>query len=162
VNRRSDNHGVRWHYRDALLVWLLPLSYALHILEEWFGGFPEWMALILGSELPRAAFVMINATAMLAMLIAARATIAREKNGWMGIAIATILFVNGIAHILGSLVTRSYSPGLLTSIVLYLPLGQLALMRAWFQAQREMFGRGVITGLVLHAFVVVIAYAASS
>jgi hypothetical protein len=153
---------VRWHYRDAPLVWLFPLAFAFHILEEWFGGFPEWVAVILGSGLPRPAFVAINAVAWIAMVLAARATIAREEHGWMGIAIATILFTNAILHVLSSVATRSYSPGLVTSVALYLPLGQLALMRAWLQAPGGSFARGVVAGLALHALVVVVAYAAST
>jgi hypothetical protein len=152
---------VRWHYRDPLLVWLLPVSYALHVLEEWFGGFPEWTAIVVGSPLPRGAFVVINAVAFAAMILATRATTRRESNGWMGIAIATILLVNGIAHILGSLVTGTYSPGLLTGTILYLPLAQLTLLRAWAQTEGAMFGKGVMTGIALHALVVVVAYTVS-
>ena len=153
---------MRWHYRDPLLVWLLPLAYAFHILEEWFGGFPEWLAVVTGSPLPRGAFIVINAVALAVMILATRAAARRESHGWMGIAIATILLVNGIAHILGSLVTGTYSPGLLTGVVLYLPLAQLALARAWSQAEGAMFGRGVVAGIALHALVFVIAYAAST
>jgi hypothetical protein len=149
---------MRWHYRDRLLVWLLPLAYACHILEEWFGGFPEWLAVIAGSPLPRAAFVVINGVAIALMILAARAATQRESHGWMAIAIATILLVNGIAHILGSLVTGTYSPGLFTGVILYLPLAQLVLLRAWSQAGKGMFGSGVAAGLALHALVVVIAY----
>jgi hypothetical protein len=152
---------MRWHYRDPLLVWLLPLSYAFHILEEWFGGFPEWLAVVTGSALPRGAFIVINAVAFAAMLLATRAATRRESNGWMGIAIATILLVNGIAHILGSLVTGTYAPGLFTGVVLYLPLAQLVLLRAWSQADSAMFSRGVASGMILHALVFVTAYAAS-
>jgi hypothetical protein len=152
---------MRWHYRDRLPVWLLPLAYACHILEEWFGGFPEWLAIIVGSALPRTAFVVINAVAMTVMVLAARAATRRESHGWMAIAIATILLVNGIAHVLGSLATGTYSPGLITGVVLYLPLAQLSLLRAWSQAEGENFGRGVAAGFALHALVVVIAYAAS-
>jgi hypothetical protein len=153
---------MRWHYRDPLLVWLLPLSYALHILEEWFGGFPQWMALVIGSPLPRSAFIVINAIALVAMVLASRATTRSETNGWMGIAIATLLLVNGLLHILGSLVTASYSPGLFTSIVLYLPIGQLVLMRAWSQSEEAMFRQGVVAGLALHAFVIAIAFGVRS
>jgi hypothetical protein len=152
---------MRWHYRDPQLVWLLPLSYALHILEEWFGGFPEWMAVMLGSPLRRSAFIAINAVAFAVMVLATRATTRRESNGWMGIAISTILLVNGVAHVLGSVVTGGYSPGLITGVILYVPLAQLALMRAWGQAERAMFVRGVVTGVGLHALVFVVAYAAS-
>lgn len=152
---------MRFHYRDPLLVWLLPLSYAFHILEEWFGGFPEWMALVIGAPLPRPAFIVINAVALLLMFAATHATTKREANGWMGIAIATILLVNAIAHILGTLLTRAYSPGLFTSVVLYLPIAQLVLFRAWSQAEGAAFGRGVAAGLALHAAVIVVAYSAS-
>jgi hypothetical protein len=149
---------VRWHYRDASLVWLFPCCYALHLLEEWLGGFPEWVALVAGAELPRAAFISINAVAMLMMLLAARAAVKSERDGWMAIAIATILLINGIGHVLGSLVTRSYSPGLFTGVVLYLPIAQLALMRAWEQSRPALLLRGVIVGTAVHAAVVVIAY----
>jgi hypothetical protein len=149
---------MRWHYRDPLLVWLMPGAYALHILEEWFGGFPEWVTVLGRNPLPREAFVVINAIAFTAMIFAARAAARRESHGWMAVAIATILLTNGLAHILASLGTASYSPGLFTGVVLYLPLGNLALLRAWEQAGAS-FARGVWMGLALHALVAAIAIA---
>ena len=149
---------MRWHYRDPLLVWLLPASYALHILEEWFGGFPEWVGTVVGSPLPTNAFIVINAVALTAMILATRAVTRREANGWMGVAIATILFVNAGAHVIGTLVTRSYSPGLFTGVVLYLPLSQLVLFRAWSQAEGAAFRQGVLAGLALHVLVLALAF----
>ena len=150
---------MHWHYRDPALLWLLPLAYALHILEEWFAGFPEWVALVVGEPLPRTAFVVINALAMTAMVAAIRASIAREDYGWMAIASASILFVNAFAHMLGAVVTRSYSPGLITGVVFYLPLAGLVLLRASSQAQRGAFARGIAVGVAIHAGVFVLAYA---
>lgn len=150
---------MRWHYRDPLLVWLLPLAYALHMLEEWFGGFPEWIALVIGSPLPRPAFLAINAVAFTLAIIASRRATARESAGWMTIAVATVLLVNGLAHILGTLVTRTYSPGLFTGIVLYLPLAQLTLLRAWSQAEGGSFAGGVLAGLAVHALVPLVVMA---
>lgn len=149
---------MRWQYRDPLLVWLFPAAYALHILEEWFGGFPEWLAVFGGAPMPRGVFVVINATAFSAMLLAARAAVRREAHGWMAVGIATIVLTNGLAHILSSLATGTYSPGLFTGVVLYLPLGQLALLRAWQQAGAS-FSRGVAAGLAVHALVSAIALA---
>jgi hypothetical protein len=150
---------VRWHYRDPLLVWLLPLAFALHILEEWFGGFPEWIALALGSPLPRNAFIAINTVALTLVILAMRAATQRESHGWMAIAVSTILLTNGLVHLLASLVTGTYSPGLITGVVLYFPLAQLALLRAWSQADGPMFRRGVVTGLALHALLLPIVLA---
>ncbi len=73
----------------------------------------------------------------------------------MAIAIATVLLVNGLAHIAGTLVTRTYSPGLVTGVVLYLPIAPLVLFRARSQAA---FGRGVAAGVALHGVVMVLAW----
>ncbi|HVL66926.1 MAG TPA: HXXEE domain-containing protein [Vicinamibacterales bacterium] len=154
---------MRWHYRDPLLVWLFPASYALHILEEWFGGFPEWLGVVSGgSGLPRGAFVAINAAAWIAMVAAARAATRSESAGWLAIGIATITLVNGVAHLLASLVTGTYSPGLFTGVILYLPLGQLALLRAWHQSPAASLRRGVIAGVLVHGLVSLVALSLSS
>jgi Protein of unknown function with HXXEE motif len=153
-----QNSRVRWHYRDPLLVWLLVASYAAHIVEEWLGGFPEWLALIAGKPLPRDAFIVINAVGLAAMIAATRAATRRESLGWLATAVAALLFVNGLLHLLGSSVTGTYSPGLFTGVILYLPLGQLALLRAWHQAPGHDFGRGVAAGVVAHVFVSLLAF----
>ena len=150
---------MRWDYRDPPLAWLLVAAYAAHIAEEWFGGFPQWLALLAGTPLPRGAFVVINAVGMALMIVATRAATEREARGWMTIAIAALLFTNGVLHILGSIATGSYSPGLFTGVILYLPLGQLALIRAWQQAPDGFFARGVFAGLGAHAVVSIVAFA---
>ena len=156
--RAGDNRRVRWHYRDPAVLWLLPVAYVLHILEEWLAGFPEWVALVVGAPLSRSAFVAINAIAMAAMIAAIRAATTREAYGWMAIASASILFVNAFAHLFGSIVTRAYSPGLITGVVFYLPIAGLVLLRASSQAARRPFTRGIAIGVVLHAVVFVVAY----
>ena len=152
------NRRVRWHYRDPALLWLLPAAYALHILEEWYAGFSEWVALVVGAPLPRAAFIVINAIAMALAIAATRASTRREHYGWAGIAVASILFVNALAHVLGTAITRTYSPGLITGLVLYVPIAGLVLLRASTQAASGAFLRGVVVGIALHAVVFLIAY----
>jgi hypothetical protein len=152
---------MRWRYNDPPLVWLFVAAYGVHVLEEYAGGFPEWMAAVLGRPLPRPAFIAINAVAFVVLCAAARLSTTSKSRGWLAVAIATIVFANGILHLLGSLATASYSPGLLTGMVLYLPLGQLALLRAREQAPAALFWRGILTGLVAHGLVIALAFAAS-
>jgi len=38
--------------------------------------------------------------------------VAAAADGWAGIAVATVFVVNALAHAFGTLVTSSYSPGL--------------------------------------------------
>jgi Protein of unknown function with HXXEE motif len=91
------------------------------------------------------------------MVLAARAAIRREQLGWLAIGVAAILLVNGTAHLLASLVTGTYSPGLITGVVLYLPLAQLVLLRAWHQVPASLFWQGVGTGLIAHVVVTLTA-----
>jgi hypothetical protein len=147
----------RWSYRDGALLWLLVAAYAIHVAEEWFAGFPAWVAQIVSRPMPPAAFVIINAVAMLLMVIGVRAAIRNEANGWIAVTIATIVLVNTASHLLGALVTQGYAPGLISAVVLYIPLGALTMMRALDQAAGHI-ARGVITGLLLHAAVFVIAF----
>ena len=153
---------MRWQYNHPLLAWLLVGAYAAHMVEEWFGGFPEWLALVAGAPLPRDAFVAINAVAFLLVIGGTRLATRGAARGWIAIAIAAVLFVNGLLHTLGSVVTGTYSPGLFTSVVLYLPLGGLALLRAWYQAPDGWFARGVVLGLAAHAVVSLLALVLAS
>ena len=150
---------MRWHYRDSALLWLFPPAYALHVLEELFAGegFPRWVARVAASPVPLDAFVLINAAGMALLLVAVRRASRDERAGWMAVAVATIAVVNGVAHLLGTLLTAHYSPGLISGIVLYVPLGSLTLLRAVYQAGADAIARGVTAGLGIHAAVFIAA-----
>jgi hypothetical protein len=149
---------VRWSYRDGGLLWPLVAAYAIHVAEEWFTGFPAWVANIVSRPMPADAFLIINAIAMLLMVIGVRAAIRDERNGWIAVTIATIAIVNTFAHVGGAILTRGYAPGLASAIILYVPLGILTLIRAFDQAPGQIT-RGVVTGLLLHAAVFPVALA---
>jgi Protein of unknown function with HXXEE motif len=154
---------MRWHYRDAPLVWLFAPAYVAHLAEEFWGGpgFPAWFAQVAGAPLPVVAFVAINAVAFTLLVVGSAIAVRREQQGWIAIAIATVVSVNALLHLAGSVVTRSYSPGLITGIVLYLPLGQLVLIRAVHQVDRGQFTKGIVAGMAIHALVSVIAATAA-
>ncbi len=152
---------MRWHYRDPLLLWLFVPAYLAHLAEEWWAGFPEWIAVFARRPLPAAAFVAINAVALVVLIAAVRATTHRESNGWMAVAIATVFTLNALLHLLGSLASASYSPGMLTGVVIYVPLGLLTLLRAWHQQPPSEFARGAAAGVAVHAVVVIVAFAAT-
>jgi uncharacterized protein with HXXEE motif len=153
---------VRWHYRDAGLLWLFVPAYGVHLVEEWLGGFPAWIATVVGRPLPGTAFLIINAVAMVLVVIGIRAAVSAERYGWIGVAIATVFLINTVSHLAGSLVTGTYSPGLLSAVILYVPLALLTLTRAVDQAPRDHVLRGAIVGAVIHFIVFIVAFAATS
>jgi len=150
---------VRWHYRDAALLWLFVPAYVLHMAEEWFGGFPLWIGKIVGHPLQETAYVVINGIALVLVVLGIRAAVQSERYGWVGVAIATIALINTVAHAAGAAVTGSYSPGLISAVVLYVPLGALTIMRAFDQAPRAQVTRGVVAGIVIHTIVFAVGFA---
>jgi Protein of unknown function with HXXEE motif len=150
---------MRWHYRDGPLLWVFPPAYLAHLAEEvWAGpGFPEWFALVAGRPLPRGAFAAINLIAFAVLLAGIRAAIHRESAGWIAIAIASVVSLNALLHIAGSVLTGTYSPGLITGVVLYLPAGQLLLIRGLHQVEPPRFIRGVMAGIAIQIAVVIAA-----
>jgi hypothetical protein len=155
------NTAVRWQYRDAALLWLFVPAYLIHLAEEWLANFPDWMARVVGRPLPEPAFLIINGIALVVAVASIRAAVRDAQNGWIAVAIATIVLTNTAAHAAGTALTRSYSPGLISAIVLYLPLGTLTMMRAVDEAPSGQLTRGVGLGLALHALVFVLAFTAA-
>jgi len=152
---------VRWHYRDAGLLWLFVPAYLIHLAEEWFGGFPAWVALIVERPVPETAFVAINAVALMLVIIGLRAATQAEANGWIAVAVATIVLVNTFFHLVGAALTSSYSPGVISAVVLYVPLGSLTMIRALDQSSRAQLARGIQIGVVIHAIVFIVAFAST-
>ena len=151
----------RWHYRDAGLLWLFLPAYLIHLAEEWFGGFPQWVAIIAGGPVPSAAFLIINGVAIVLLVVGIRSATSKEESGWIAVAVAAIALINTVSHASGSILTGTYSPGLISAAVLYVPLGSLVIVRALHQAPSATLTRGVIVGVVLHAFVFVAAFAST-
>lgn len=136
---------------------LFPLTYLAHIVEESVGGFPAWSAEHLGFHLDTSAFLAINEFAWIGMLIASLAATIAAPAKWLVIPLATIATVNGSAHLIASAVTRSYSPGVISGTVLWLPLGIVTLSRALRTFPRGVWWGGVVLGLALHGLVTGVA-----
>jgi hypothetical protein len=150
---------MRWHYRDAGLLWLFVPAYLVHVGEEWVGGFATWIGTVSGRSLPTPAFFIVNAVALVLVVAGIRAAVREDRYGWIAVALATIVLVNTVAHAAGAALTRSYSPGLISAVVLYVPLGSLAMIRAIDQASRAQLIGGIATGLLIHAIVIIVAFA---
>jgi Protein of unknown function with HXXEE motif len=149
---------VRLHYRDAGLLWLFVPAYVVHVAEEWVGGFPKWIGTVAGRPLPAAAFFTINGIALVLVVAGTRAAIRAERFGWIAVAVATIMLLNTLAHAAGAALTGSYSPGLISAFVLYVPLGSLAMIRAFDQASHGQLTRGIVAGLLIHGIVFLVAF----
>jgi hypothetical protein len=130
-------------------VWLFPATYILHLCEEYFvaGGFPLWADRRLRLHFSDAEFVAWSALALSLMCLGAWLASRDSKFRFIEIALAVAVLGNVLTHVLGSLTTRTYSPGLLTGVALWIPVGVYSLQRAWAVSTRKARIVGVYIGL---------------
>ncbi|MGC4075416.1 MAG: HXXEE domain-containing protein [Nibricoccus sp.] len=106
----------------TLLSWAAPVCFGLHIIEElfWPGGFREWYHSYRPqvSGAPMSYYYKANVCYFAAVL-----TVPFSRHPAYGtLFVAGVLFYNLLfTHIRGALKTRSYSPGIVTGLLLYVP-----------------------------------------
>ena len=145
----------------GLWVWLFPLAYGLHIAEEYWLHFPDWVSHLSRSFVSNTQFLVLNGVFWLLMVVSVVAIRARTSLAWLVATLAAILGINATLHLLGSLVTRTYSPGSITAAFLYLPLVLYAFRQVLPRIARGVALRAVGLGAAIHAGVMFLAAHAS-
>lgn len=76
--------------------------------------------------------------------------------GW-GLSILYLVLVNAVAHVVAALLWREYNPGLWTAVVLFVPLGTLALLKVRGVPGVEPIHHvvGLAVGIGIHAAIVI-------
>ncbi len=100
----------------------------VHVVEEFFypGGFmdvlkrfnPQFTPFVIGRFA-----VIINGLFLLLCILAA---IVGRNNLFFSLSVASLLFINALMHIGATLRARGYAPGIISSVLLYLPLSVYA------------------------------------
>jgi hypothetical protein len=109
----------------------------------------------LGIEIGGAEFWVLNGIYMAAM-VAAVAAAPSSGYLWMTPALGTLVAGNGFRHLAGSVATRGYSPGLISGLLLWLPLGVFALQISLRVLPPHVFWSGVGAGILAQAGVAAI------
>jgi hypothetical protein len=142
---------MRWHYADPPLLWLYPVTYVVHIAEElWMGqGYVHWMR-SRGSRISEELFVVGNAVGLMLMISGTWLATHRPRYAWIAVALAFAVLLNTVDHLTASFASATYSPGLGSAVVLWIPLGLLTLVRAWYQASRREWWGGLCATSLIH------------
>jgi len=109
-------------------LWVVAVSCALHLAEEYLTGWQEWARQTLGIVMPTTRFLVANGVLLVAALLLARV-------GWrrpvLSLVIPSATLVNAVFfHILPTIVQSRVSPGLYTAALLYVPFSSWAVVGA--------------------------------
>ena len=142
--------------------WLFPISYVAHILEEWLLGerFSFWVRRITGRVMSRRAYFTLNVL-FLGLMTAAVLLIRSRQGLWLVPAMAIMVVVNGFGHLVGAVVTRAYAPGAVTGVLLWMPLGVIALFGSTIWLTPSAWWLGVGAGLLMSGLVFALGFGSS-
>jgi hypothetical protein len=114
--------GIDLPFRTAVL--LYPLATIAHVLEEW-PGFVAWAQRFASVTYSPREYVTTHIAAVFLSTLAALAvrTVPGMGSGllFFGVLFGPSITCNALFHIGGTVLTRTYCPGVVTSLLLYLP-----------------------------------------
>ena len=106
------------------VLWIATAAYGFHMVEETVYNWHGWVRRVLKLQAEWSEFYMVNGVVFVLGLSCAMV-------GWrlpaFALAFPAFMLVNAILfHILPTIVTRIFSPGVITAVVLFLPVGTWA------------------------------------
>jgi hypothetical protein len=131
---------VRWVW------WTLPGVALIHIVEEylgdWVGSVQQYIPGVTWTQ-----FIVLNAAFLVLCVAGATVSVAHLT---FALSVASLVLSNAAIHIVGTLFLGQYSPGILSSVLLYIPLGLYAFRVAAGSGQMSTgaYARAVLLGVL--------------
>ena len=117
--------------RTILWSWLFPLSYVIHIAEEYWGGegYPAYLLRLRGVHMSTARFLAAQSVGLI--LVTIGVVLARRLKflPMMLVILGTMVAGNALTHTVNALSIHQYGPGLFSSIFIWGPLGIATMLR---------------------------------
>ena len=102
------------------LLWVATFAYGIHMIEETVYNWHDWVRYTLGMEAQWHEFYMVNAVVI---VMGCTCAMVGWKNPTFSLIFPAFMVVNAVGfHILPIIVKRTFSPGVITSIILFLPI----------------------------------------
>lgn len=143
-----------------ILPWLFSLAYLIHITEEYLGGGALRAAQgtnLNGVDFTASQFLFINSITFLLLLLLIILSQKFKFPEWTLVCLGTIFFINAVSHIAYSVVTAEYNPGLITGLLIFMPLGVLTLVRLRAKMSTRRYLIAMTVGIVIHGIVTFLA-----
>ena len=138
--------------------WIFPITYLIHIAEEYWGGegYSAYLFRVRGVHMSPARFLAAQSIGFL--LVTTAVILARQLSfpQTMILILGTIVLVNGLTHSVTSITTHSYGPGLYSSVFIWIPLGILTLLRFKVAVSRRRYWLCIGIGVFVNVLIAVV------
>jgi hypothetical protein len=142
----------------TLWSWLFPITYLLHIAEEFWGGegYSAYLLKLRGVEMSPTRFLAVQAVGLcliiVGILISRRLNFPRQ----LLVILGGVVLINGLSHGVTSLVYRAYGPGLVSGVLIWIPLGIATLVRFKNNMSARRYWLAVAIGVGINLVVAVL------
>lgn len=135
-------------------IYFLCLIYSIHMVEEFSLGFVEWADKYFGYF--NWTQNLIGNTIFMILLIAACYIYVKnpKKNQWIGMAGVMWVLTNAFIHLSATILGKEYSPGLITALVLYIPVG-VGFLIMW-KKNRLLNAKNILLSFLVGGFIVML------
>jgi hypothetical protein len=144
----------------SLWPWLFPSTYFVHVIEEYLGGgalSAPPLARLKGIDLSSRQFLIVNGIAFLLMILGISLSRKFKFPEWLLVCLGTVVLINGLSHTVSSLTMSEYNPGLITGVLLFIPLGAVTLNRLKTRMSVRRYCMAVAVGIAIHGVVSLLA-----
>ncbi|MGD9721222.1 MAG: HXXEE domain-containing protein [Pirellulales bacterium] len=126
------------------VLWIAVVAYGLHILEEYELNWRDWARSVLHLPVEWGSFYVVNA---LVVVIGACCAEVGWREPWFALGLPALMLINAtLFHVLPTIITRVYSPGLATGVGLFYPVAAWAYYGAWADGVLTI-NAGVLSGV---------------
>jgi len=133
-------------------LWLFLLVYPLHIIEEIRG-----VGALHGINLSPSHFFFLSSAGLILMMIGIFLAQRFRFPQLLEIVFGAVFVLNGLSHIINSVVIHGYDAGLITGTLILIPLGVMSLVRLRSSMGRLRYLTGVALGLVAQGIITILA-----
>ena len=92
------------------------------------------------------------------MTVSIIATLRDRRAAWLVATFAAMITLNGLLHAVATAAFSTYSPGTITGLLVFVPLGSVTLFSMSRRLPRRQFVLATLGGVAFHAFVLFIAF----
>ncbi|MFN2511437.1 MAG: HXXEE domain-containing protein [Pyrinomonadaceae bacterium] len=139
----------------TLWSWLFPLTYLLHVTEEYWGGegYSTYLLRLRGVQLSPTRFLVVQSVGLALMIVGI--VLARRLHfpNLLSVILGSVVLVNGLTHTILSVSYTEYLPGLITSILLWIPLGIATLLRFRRTMRQARYWLGIALGVGINVII---------
>jgi len=111
-------------------LWLFVVTYVIHILEEFWGGegYSAHLLRTKGVFMSPSRFLIVQAIGVMLMIVGVLIAKRLRFPNALAIIYAATVLGNAVTHMVNPLRTFDYEPGLISSIVIWVPLGVFTIL----------------------------------